>query len=111
MAHSSDLRWEQAANQVSARAAQTLAELREAEEVYQELLEAYNFAGGTDQLFADQLFVNEILARSETTANAEEVSKVTDLRLAITALHQLYQCLTNVAVTQADRATNLRRMS
>lgn len=47
----------------------------------------------------------------DTVANAAEVAKITDLRLAITALHELYGAMTNVVTPTEDRATPLRRMS
>jgi len=48
---------------------------------------------------------------SETTANADEVAKTQAAFDAVTALHELYQAATNVAVTQEDRLAQLRRMS
>ncbi len=113
MAHSSELRWTGAQASIADASRTTLNALNTAEEVYQELNEVYQYAGGTDQLVADQLFLDIITseARNPAVANSEEVARVTDLKAAIQALHQLWQTMTNVAVTQADRAALLRRMS
>ena len=81
------------------------------EDAYQELLELHAFAGGTTQLLADQLFKEVIEARSETVANAEEVAKTQDSIDAMLAIHEVYEALTNVAVSQSDRMAPLRRMS
>ena len=113
MAHSSELRWQGAADAVASQAFQTLRALNDAEQTYQDLLEAYNYAGGTDQLFADLLYADviESEARNPAEATTEEVAKVADLRQAIQALHELYQAADNVAVAQEDRLSQLRRMS
>lgn len=47
----------------------------------------------------------------DTQANATEVSMAQDAIDAMTAIHQLFQAADNVAVTQSDRLTALRRMS
>lgn len=114
MSHSSQIRWEDAAQVVTTQAAQTLRALLDSEEVYLDLLEAYTYAGGSDQDFAELLFQDElVLSGSPETlvATQEQIDKVTDLRLAIQALHELYQALNGVAVTQNDRSAALRRMS
>ena len=95
--------------------------LEEAESLYQELLEIYQYAGGTAQLLADQLFYEDWSVREsdpignpgvlDTQANAVEVEKAQAAIDAVTALHELYQAANNVAVAQADRASELRRMS
>ena len=104
MAHSSELRWSGAQAAVSQGALATLQTLGASEEVYLDLLEAYTFAGGTDQLFADQLF-------AAAPATVEQVAQVTDLKAAIVALHELYGAMTNVITPTEDRAALLRRMS
>lgn len=95
--------------------------LEEAENKYQDLLELYTFAGSTAQGLADQLFYEDWSVREsdpignpgvlDTQANATEVSMAQDAVDAVTAMHELYQAMTNVAVLQADRAAALRRMS
>lgn len=95
--------------------------LEEAENKYQDLLELYAFAGSTAQGLADQLFYEDWSVREsdpignpgvlDTQANATEVSMAQDAVDAVTAMHELYQAMTNVAVLQADRAAALRRMS
>ena len=113
MAHSSEMTWRQASEKVAMSSEMILRSLTDAEDIYLELNEVYNYAGGSDQLLADLLFTEEIQIRgvSPFEANAEEVAKIVDLKAAIQALHQLYECLNNVVTTQADRATLLRRMS
>lgn len=46
-----------------------------------------------------------------TQANATELAMTQDAFDAVTAMHDLYQALTNVAVPQEDRLAQLRRMS
>ena len=113
MAHSSEMRWIGAQAAIADAASTALSTLDDAEAVYQDLNEVYQYAGGTDQLVADQLYLDIITseARSPAVASPAEVAKVTDLKLAILALHQLWQAMTNVSVIQADRAALLRRMS
>jgi len=47
----------------------------------------------------------------ETEANAEELGKAQDLFDAITALNELHDAASNIAVAQEDRFSQLRRMS
>lgn len=99
----------------------TLQSLNSAEEIYQELFEVFTYVGATDQLLADQFFFEKWFEREadpvgspgvfDTQANATEVALVTDLKSAIVALHELYQALNNIAISQSDRATELRRLS
>ncbi len=106
---------------VKGNAVQTLNALNISEEAYQDLLELWSFAGGTDQLVADQLFFEVWSIRIsdpvgapgvvDTQANTQEVVIVEDAKAAMLALHQLYEALTNVAVTQVDRISILRRMT
>lgn len=105
MAHSSEADWTTEASKVSQIAQGVIEHLNLAEETYQNLLEIYNYAGGTDQLAADLLFQT-----APGTADAAQVAKVTDLRLCIVALHEMWQAMNNTAVAQADRAAVLRRM-
>ena len=48
--------------------------LIEAEEAYQQLQELYAYVGSTAQLLADQLFAEDIEARGDSVANAEELA-------------------------------------
>jgi hypothetical protein len=128
--HSSEKRWRNNMNAdsgvgiselISGSCETVLRGLEEAEGLYQELLEVYQYAGGTAQLFADQLFYEDWVVREsdpignpgvlDTQANTVEVEKAQAAIDATLALHELYQALTNVAVTQANRASSLRRMS
>ena len=65
MGHTSELRWGQAAGEVTTAAREILEGLDAAERIYLELLEAYQYTGGTDQSFADQLFKEEWEARTQ----------------------------------------------
>jgi hypothetical protein len=95
--------------------------LEDAENKYQDLLELFQYAGGTAQLLANQLFYEDWSVREsdpignpgvlDTQANATEVAMVQDAIDAAAAIHELYLAMTNVAVTQADRAAAIRRMS
>lgn len=85
--------------------------LLDVEEKYLELLEIYNYAGGTTTDLANLLFKEDIEARAESVANAEEIAKATDLVAAVTAAHEVFQCANNVTTTQEDRLSKLRRMS
>lgn len=128
--HTSEKRWRSNQGQdsgagvseiVKTSCIMALDSLSQAEIMYQDMLELYQYAGGTAQLLADQLFYEDWSVREsdpignpgvlDTEANAAEVAKTTDLIAAATALHELYQAMTNVAVTQSDRAAALRRMS
>jgi len=201
MAHSSELHWGAASGLVGEAAARILVGLDEAEAIYQDLFEVYQFVGASDQEFADQLFASQwqdrwadgvqavitvdvvsgaienpqitnggtgyedgfnypltvyglgggmpaslaydvvdgiitrvriisafadhddgtdisilempapLMGVLETEADAEEVAKVTDLRAAITALHDLYLAMNDGVVTQENRVDALRRMS
>jgi len=109
--HSSNVRWADVETRLSTATGNLLITLTQAEELYLELLEVYNYAGSSDQLMADLLFKEVWEGRGDTQASADEVSKVTDVRNAILALHDLYLALDNNALTAEDRATALRRMS
>jgi len=126
--HTLEKRWDKnntgdigVSEQVKNAANQMLFAMNMSEEIYQDLLELWTFAGGTDQLVADQLFFEVWSVREsdpignpgvfDTQANAIEVSQAGDAKAAMLALHQLYQAMTNVATTTADRITTLRRMT
>ena len=128
--HSSEKRWR--SNQtndsgvgvselISESCVGVLQGLEEAENRYQDLLELFQYAGGTAQLLANQLFYEDWSVREsdpignpgvlDTQANATEVAMAQDAIDAAAAIHELYLAMTNVAVTQADRAAAIRRMS
>ena len=112
MAHTSEIRWNDIAQLVSSSSEEGLKVLSNAEELYQDLLEVWTYAGGTDALAAELLFKEEIEARgSGASATQEEIDKVADLKAAMTSLHELYQALNNTAIATEDRAAKLRRMS
>lgn len=129
-AHTSEKRWyrnqnpegnESVAEQVQAISKNVLAALVDGEEAFDEMQELMTFAGGTSQLLANQLFLERWSGREsdpvgapgviDTEANATELGMVTDAVAAVTAIHELYQAMTNVVVAQEDRKAQLRRMS
>lgn len=138
--HSSEKRWRNNQTQdsgvgvselVSTAAETVLSGLLSAEQLYQDLLEVFQQANtpgvgspdlsGTAQGLANQLFYEDWSVREsdpignpgvlDTQANADEVAKAQDLINAVTAMHELYQCASNVSVAQEDRLAQLRRMS
>ncbi len=126
--HTSEKRWGKSrfgdigiGDQVKESATQMVFAMNMIEETYQDLLELWAFAGGTDQLVANQLFFEEWSIRVsdpagapgvvDTQANSVEVGKVADAKATMLALHQLYQAMTNVAVLTADRLALIRRMT
>lgn len=129
-AHTSEKRWYRnqnpngnasVADDVSVAAGTVIAALEAAESMYGEMQELYTFTGGTMQLLADQLFLEKWEGREsdpvgnpgviDTQANAAEVAMTQDAFDAVTAMHELFQAMTNVVVTQEDRLAQLRRMS
>ena len=129
-AHTSEKRWyrnsnpngnESVSDKVQAISQNLLNALNQGEEAFQEMNEMMAFAGGTAQLLADQLFTEQWTDREsdpvgnpgvfDTEANAKELGMTTDAIAAVTSIHELYQALTNVAVSQEDRQADLRRMS
>lgn len=116
MSHTSAKRWadrnrEQGIEALVSRNSTNLRDsLAQAEESYQQLQELFTFVGSTVQLLADQLFKEEIEDRGDSVANTEEVAKTQDAMDAVTAGHELYEAASNVAVAQADRLSELRRM-
>lgn len=110
--HTSEKRWDDTSGQVTSAAVNLRDHLQAGEEVYQELLELWAYVGSTAQGLADQLFFERWSTRSpaETEANAAEVAMAQDLIDATTAVHDLYEAANNVAVSQSDRFSELRRM-
>ena len=128
--HTSEKRWRRNQNSVFGNAGvselaqelckQMIKALDASQTAFFELSELYNYVGSTIQGLADQLFFEDWSTRLvdpqvpsvfETEANAEEVFKAQDLFNAITALNELHQCASSVAVAQEDRYAQLRRMS
>lgn len=121
LGHSSEKRWDDISSIVQNRASILLSEIQLGEEEYKDLLEVFTFAGGTDQLLADQLFFELWFERvsdpigapgvEDTQANAAEVAKVADLSATMLSVHQMFLAMTNTAVATKDRAADFRRMS
>jgi len=128
--HTSEKRWRRnqtptsgqgISDQTSAMASSVVSVLLQAEQLYLEMLELYQYVGSTPQGLADQLFYEDWVNREsdpignpgvlDTQANALELVMTTDLIAAITSSHELYQAANNVVVTQEDRLAQLRRMS
>lgn len=112
MAHTSEKRWSGLSGDAGVQCHSVLQAIQEAEEVYQQMLEVYNYAGGTDTDLAELIFKEDIAGRQspDNVPSAEEIAKASDLIAAMTALHQIFQAANNEAVTQSDRLTPLRRM-
>ena len=95
--------------------------LTNGEHLYQDLVELWAFAGGTDQLVADQLFfeiwsirVSDPIGNPgivDTQANSIEVDMVKDAKAAMLAIHDLFGAITNEVTATEDRITTLRRMT
>jgi hypothetical protein len=118
--HTSEKRWVSARNGtqifegISERAQIVLKDFIEklilAEEAYQQMQEIYIYSGGSATDLANLLFAEDIAARSESVANADEIAKATDLAAAMSAAHEVYQAANNISVTQEDRLGLIRRM-
>lgn len=128
--HTSEKRWRTGQTQdsgqgvsdmVQGAAEQVTRALELAESTYIELLELYQYCGGTAQGLADQLFYEDWSVREsdpignpgvlDTQANALEVEKAQAAIDAMAAMHEIYQAANNVAVLQSDRMVPIRRMS
>ena len=112
MSHTSEKRWTGLSLQANLQCTSVLQALLLAEEAYQQMQEVYTYAGGTNTDLAELLFKEEIEAREspDNVASTEEIAKAGDLIAAMQSLHQIYQAANNVAITQADRLTDLRRL-
>lgn len=125
-AHTSEKRWYRnqnpngnmsVADKVQDAGGNVISALEAAESMYGEMQELFAFAGGTMQLLADQLFKEKWSVREtapdvfETEASATELAMTQDAFDAVTAMHELYQAMTNTVVAQEDRLAQLRRMS
>ena len=111
MSHTSEKRWTGVSEKISNISVTLVEQLTLAEEAYQQMQEIYTYAGGTNSDLAALLFKEEIeAAGSPFTPTQEQIDKAADAVAAMAAAHQLYQTASNVAVTQSDRLTPLRRM-
>ena len=127
--HTSEKRWRSGQTQdagqgvsemVQGAAEQMTHALDLVDDVYLELIELYQYCGGTAQLLANQLFYEDWSVREsdpvgnpgvlDTQANAIEVEKAQAAIDAMAALHEIYDAANNVAVTQADRMPAISRM-
>lgn len=112
MAHTSEKRWAEVNSRVGNLALEMVNILNQAEEGFQQMQEAYNYAGGTATDLAYLLLKEIVDARPspDNVPTTEEIAMVQDAIDAMTAMHQLWQAANNTAVTQADRMTDMRRM-
>ena len=129
-AHTSEKRWyqnqnshgnESVADKVQIAGRNIIQSLEDSESMFGEMQELFAFAGSTMQGLADQLFFEIWSVREsdpvnlpgvfDTQANAAELGMTQDAFDAVTAMHELYQAMTNVVVTQEDRLAQIRRMS
>lgn len=104
MPHSALLTWQETEDNVENVCKQVLTVLDRAEALYQDLLEAYSYNGGTDVEMAKTLFATD-------TPSPVQQQMVTDLRLTSQALHQVYLALHNGTIAKEDRAVLLHRFS
>jgi hypothetical protein len=110
MSHSSQKRWPDINDQVSGVSEKLLNTLNEANETFLQLLEVWEYSGGTDASFANLLFKDEISERDPPVHTAEELAKVIDAKEALVAARELYLAATNQTITVANRLQKLRRM-
>lgn len=111
MAHTLEKRWPGVSTEITNLSRQILSILNDGEEGFQRMQEIYDYAGGSVQGLADLLFKDDILDRGDLQASPDEVTKAADAVAAMTAAHQLWQAMNDVAIQQSDRATPLRRMA
>ena len=107
MAHIDGKSWNDVNTQVGDVASEVMAGVLKGEELYNQLLELWAYAGSTDQLFADKLFEEE---NGGGVATPEQVSLAIDAKTAMGAIHTLHDAIFNQPVTQKDRATDLRKL-
>ena len=103
MPHSSEVTWANFSRKVEVLSDDVLTTIERAENVYQDMLEVFQFAGGTDQLFADLLF--------DGIAPTADLEKAQDLKAAMVSIHDLFQAMQGTTITANDIAADLRRMS
>jgi len=107
--HSSEKRWEDISSIVHNRSKTLLDVIMDGEEEYEDLLEVFQFAGGTNQLLADQLFID--INEGVTPADSVQVAMVADLSTAMLSVHEMFLAMTNGVVGTSNRAADFRRMS
>lgn len=85
MAHSKNILWADVERTIARNSNQLIQDIVLGESAYQDLLEAFQANGGTDQSFSNKLF--------NSTANAEQVAMVSDAKAAMVAIHDAYLAL------------------
>lgn len=111
MSHTSEKRWLEVSNSVSAHALETINALNSSRELFQQLFEAWDFAGGTAAGFASLLFKEAVSARDPAEPTTAEIAMAQDLANAVIALNNLWEYANNTPNPVAeDRAQKLRRV-
>jgi len=120
--HTSEKRWRRnqtstsgqgISDEASQMANRLVTTLLDAEQMFLEMQELFQFVGSTADGLATQLFAEDIAGRSspENVPSAEELAMTQDLIDSITAGHDIYEAANNQVVPQEDRLAQLRRMS
>ena len=112
MSHTSAKRWQPSEQLIGDLALSMVNSLNDGEEAYQQFIEVYQYAGGTDQGMADLLF-QEINGNPDPitgTATAEQVAKVADARGTMQGIHDLYLAAEGNDITPSNIFDALRRM-
>lgn len=107
MSHTSSKRWPQSEMLIGQLALNMVNSLNEGEEAYQQFIEVYQYAGGTDQGMADLLFKDE---NQGGTASPEQVAIIADARESMQGIHDLYVAATGNDITPSNIFDALRRM-
>jgi hypothetical protein len=107
MSHTSSKRWPQSENLIGQLALSMVNSLNEGEEAYQQFIEVYQYAGGTDQGMADLLFTDD---NQGGAASPEQVAKVADARQSMQGIHDLYVAANGNDITPSNIFDALRRM-
>ena len=113
MSHSSAKRWPKVEQEVEKIAAELVGVLGRANEVFEQFQEMSTFAGGTDQLLADQLYLDinkDPITGDPNPATAEQVAIVADAKNAMIAANDLYKAAFGDAFVVGDRLILMRRM-
>lgn len=112
MAHTSEKRWEGVSRSVGELTSQTLEMLSRNRELFLQLFEAWDFAGGTAAGLAGLLFKEEIEQRNPAEPTTAEIQMAQDLADAVTALNALWEYANNTPNPVAeDRAAKMRRLT
>lgn len=107
MAHTSSKRWKPSETLIGTLSTAMVESLNQGEEAYQQFIEVYQYAGGTDQGMADLLFTDD---NDGGTASSEQVAMVADARECMQGIHDLYVAANGQDITPSNIFDALRRM-